>query len=59
LTNRVRLDQHAVVFWPYRPRPDHPSVPRWLMILILVAVTALYVGLLSLLTHEPTYGPMP
>jgi hypothetical protein len=29
------------------------------MILVLVAVTALYVGLLALLTHEPTYGPMP
>jgi hypothetical protein len=29
------------------------------MIFVLVAVTALYVRLLSLLTHEPTYWPMP
>ena len=47
------------MFWPYRPRQGHPSVPRWLAILALIMAVGLYAGFLSLLTQSPSYGPMP
>ncbi len=47
------------MFWPYRPRSGFPVVPRWLMILLLVLAAAVYVAVFSLISHEPSYGPMP
>jgi hypothetical protein len=34
------------MFWPYRPREGFPVVPRWL-------------ALVSLVSHQPDYGPAP
>ena len=47
------------MFWPYRPRQGFPVVPCWLMVLLLVLAAAAYVAVFSLISHEPSYGPMP
>jgi hypothetical protein len=43
--------------WPYLPRQDHPSVPNWLMILILVLAVAVYIGFIALVGHSEIYKP--
>jgi peptidoglycan/LPS O-acetylase OafA/YrhL len=47
------------MFWPYRPREGFPVVPRWLMIVLLIVGIAVYVALVSLVSHRPDYGPAP
>jgi hypothetical protein len=34
-------------------------VPRWLMIVLLIAAVCAWVFLTSLVGHEPDYGPAP
>jgi hypothetical protein len=45
------------VFWPYRPREGFPSVPRWLMIVVLIAAVAVYVAFVAHLGTNPENGP--
>jgi hypothetical protein len=47
------------VFWPYRPRQGFPVVPRWRMIVLLIVAVAVYVAVVSLISHQPDYGPNP
>jgi hypothetical protein len=48
------------VFWPYRPRQGFPATPRWLTVVLLVAVAAAYVIVLELaFGHDPTSGMEP
>jgi hypothetical protein len=44
------------VFWPYRPREGFPSVPRWLMIVLLIVVAVLYVVVVNHFALDPTSG---
>jgi hypothetical protein len=44
------------VFWPYRPREGFPSVPRWLMILLLIVAAILYVAVLNHFATGTDYG---
>jgi len=44
------------VFWPYRPREGFPSVPRWLMIVVLIVAAVLYVLILNHFAPDPTNG---
>jgi hypothetical protein len=44
------------VFWPYRPREGFPSVPRWLMILLLIVAAILYVAVLNHFAPGTDYG---
>jgi hypothetical protein len=38
------MRDHAPTTWSWRPRAGYPSVPRWLFVLVLVAViVALFV----------------
>lgn len=30
------------VFWPYRPREGFPSVPHWLMLVLLLVAAVLF-----------------
>jgi hypothetical protein len=46
---------HAAVFWPDRPREGFPSVPRWLMIVLLVAAIV-YVAVLNHFAPNPENG---
>jgi hypothetical protein len=43
LTKRGGGGTTPAVFWPYRPREGFPSVPRWLMIVLLIVAAILYV----------------
>jgi len=27
------------MFWPYRPRAGYPSVPRWLLVVLLIVAS--------------------
>jgi hypothetical protein len=44
------------VFWPYRPREGFPSVPRWLMIVVLLVGAILYVAIVNHFAADPTSG---
>jgi hypothetical protein len=44
------------VLWPYRPREGFPSVPRWLMIVLLIFVAILYVAIVNHFAPNPEYG---
>jgi hypothetical protein len=44
------------VFWPYRPREGFPSVPRWLMIALLIVAAIPYVAVLNLFVANPENG---
>jgi hypothetical protein len=45
------------VFWPYRPRDGFPSVPRWLMIVVLIVAAVLYVAIVNHFAANPENGP--
>jgi hypothetical protein len=42
LTNEGRGGTMPAVWWPYRPREGFPSVPRWLMIVLLIVAIVVY-----------------
>lgn len=44
------------VFWPYRPREEFPSVPRWLMIVLLIVGAVVYVVVVNHFAADPTSG---
>jgi hypothetical protein len=44
------------VFWPYRPREGFPSVPRWLMIALLIVAAIPYVAVLNHFVANPENG---
>jgi hypothetical protein len=44
------------MLWPYRPREEMPSTPRWLFVLVLVAAVIAMFVLLSVLPHPPYLG---
>ena len=44
------------VFWPYRPREGFPSVPRWLMIVLLIVGATVYVAIVNHFAVDPTSG---
>ena len=48
---RAQLWHHALIFWPYRPREGYPSVPPWLLILVLLAAIEVYLTLLTILSQ--------
>ena len=57
LTNRSRDDTIPTVFWPYRPRVGFPSVPRWLMIVVLIVSVVVFLGVLNHFSVSPENGP--
>jgi hypothetical protein len=40
------------MFWPYRPREGFPSVPRWLMIVLLIVGAIVYVAASSITSQS-------
>jgi hypothetical protein len=49
-------DTMPAVFWPYRPREGFPSVPRWLMIVLLIVGATVYVAIVNHFAVDPTSG---
>jgi hypothetical protein len=56
LTERGAGGTMPAVFWPYRPREGFPSVPRWLMIVLLIVVAIIYVAVLNHFAPNPENG---
>jgi hypothetical protein len=56
LTHGHPSDTLPAMLWPYRPREDMPSTPRWLFVLVLVAAVIAMLLLFSVLPHPPVLG---
>src|SRR3954471_10876400 len=48
----------AEVFWPYKPRQGYPSVPAWLLVVLLILGIGLLIGLLGLLEASRDARPV-
>jgi hypothetical protein len=50
------------VFWPYRPRQGYPSVPTWLLVVVLVGGALLFLWSVDALggsgNPDDKYGPL-
>jgi hypothetical protein len=57
LTRRDGDGTSRPVFWSYRPREGFPSVPRWLMIVLLLVGASLYVAIVNHFAVNPENGP--
>ena len=57
LTKRRSNGTIPSVFWPYRPREGFPSVPRWLMIVLLIVAAVFYVVVVNHFAVNPENGP--